>query len=59
MICPLGVNIRIGKITDDIRAQRKEYFENHNTFEDDICRENCLDICIFYNNKWRDYHENI
>lgn len=44
----------IGKINNnirEIREQRKHWFENHNCFEDDICKNNCLDVCIDYNNK--------
>jgi len=30
---------------------------NHNSFNDKICRKNCLDVCIDYNNKFRGYHD--
>jgi hypothetical protein len=38
------------------REERKTWFENHDTLKDKICKENCLDVCIDYNNKWREYH---
>jgi MoaA/NifB/PqqE/SkfB family radical SAM enzyme len=46
----------IGRLTSNVRQDRKTWFENHNTFKDKICKENCLDVCIDYNNKWREYH---
>jgi molybdenum cofactor biosynthesis enzyme MoaA len=38
------------KTISDIRNERKEWFENHNSFEDEICKTNCLDVCIDHNN---------
>mgnify|MGYP005839455493 CR=1 FL=1 len=46
----------IGKINNDFRNERLEYFKNTNTFKDKICRENCLDVCIDYNNIADYYH---
>lgn len=40
----------IGEMTDDFRQQRLEWFKNHNAFADKICRNNCLDVCVHYNN---------
>lgn len=34
-----------------IRLERKKWFDNMNTYENEICRKNCLDVCIDYNNK--------
>jgi molybdenum cofactor biosynthesis enzyme MoaA len=42
----------IGKVGDNIREERKEWFLNHNCYEDKICQNNCLDVCVEYNNKW-------
>lgn len=44
----------IGRIGANMRQERLEWFNNHNTFEDPICRKNCLDVCVDYNNKFRD-----
>ena len=41
----------IGKIGPDMRSQRIEWSETHNTFQDPICRANCLDVCVDHNNK--------
>ncbi len=40
----------IGNINDNFRKERFHYFNNMDTFEDKICKENCLDVCIDYNN---------
>lgn len=45
----------IGRIDGDIRNERKDWFLNHNCYEDPICKKNCLDVCINYNNKWMHY----
>jgi len=41
----------IGKIGPNMRAERIAWSEYHNTFEDPICRANCLDVCVAHNNK--------
>lgn len=43
----------IGKIGQDMRQTRVKWFEEHNCQRDDICRNNCLDVCIDYNNKYQ------
>lgn len=40
----------IGKISKDVRKDRAEWMENHDTHSDHICLKNCLDVCIDYNN---------
>lgn len=41
----------IGKVNPFVREERKLWYETHNCFHDKICRNNCLDVCIDYNNK--------
>lgn len=41
----------IGKVSPEMRQDRMNWIKSHNTFEDKICRNNCLDVCISYNNK--------
>jgi len=41
----------IGEIGPDMRAERIAWSLTHNTFEDPICRANCLDVCVDHNNK--------
>lgn len=46
----------IGKVNGsikNIRAERMAWFESHDCYKDDICRNNCLDVCVDYNNKVR------
>ena len=47
----------IGKVNSHMREERIRWAEKHDTFKDNICRKNCLDVCIDYNNKYREYHE--
>ncbi len=42
----------IGIVSDKMRQERKDFLENHNTYKDPVCRKNCLDVCIDYNNKY-------
>ena len=48
----------IKKLVDTIPGgcncdHRKDWFNKHNCFKDKICRNNCLDVCIDYNNKFQ------
>lgn len=40
-----------GKTISQIRMEREAFMESHNTFADPVCRKNCLDVCIDFNNK--------
>lgn len=40
----------IGKINNNTRQDRKRWYEDHNSWNDTICRKNCLDVCIQFNN---------
>ena len=46
----------IGKVSERMRIERVEWFKGHDCFKDDICRNNCLDVCIDYNNKYSDLY---
>lgn len=35
----------IGKVNVDMRQERLEWFKTHNSYEDPICKKNCLDVC--------------
>jgi molybdenum cofactor biosynthesis enzyme MoaA len=39
------------KTLTEIKKERKKWFEKTNTYNDPICRKNCLDVCIDHNNK--------
>jgi len=46
----------IGEMRDlkSVRQSRKDFYEKHNTSCDEICKKNCLDVCVDYNNKVRE-----
>ena len=48
----------IGKFKnlETVRQERKEWSEKHDCMKDPICKNNCLDVCREYSNKWREYH---
>jgi MoaA/NifB/PqqE/SkfB family radical SAM enzyme len=41
----------IGKISENIRQERLNWYETHDCYNDPICKNNCLDVCVDYNNK--------
>jgi molybdenum cofactor biosynthesis enzyme MoaA len=43
----------IGRFTteENVRRERAEWVYAHNCHDDPICRANCLDVCVDYNNK--------
>jgi len=47
----------IGKVGPNMRQERIDWINNHDTHNDPICKNNCLDVCIDYNNKWSQFHE--
>jgi sulfatase maturation enzyme AslB (radical SAM superfamily) len=46
----------IGRVGPNMREDRKAWSESHDCQQDKICKDNCLDVCIDYNNKFREYH---
>jgi len=47
----------IGKVGPNMRQERYEWFNKHDTYKDKICRDNCLDTCVDYNNRYKHFHE--
>lgn len=47
----------IGKVSHNMREERKKWFENHNSLSDPICSKMCLDVCREANNKYREFHK--
>jgi molybdenum cofactor biosynthesis enzyme MoaA len=43
---------QIGVVSDKMRDERYEWYLSHDTHTDKICKKNCLDVCIDYNNKF-------
>lgn len=46
----------IGKVSDNMRAERAAWSGEHNCHNDPICRKNCLDVCIDYNNRYAKFN---
>lgn len=44
---------------EKIRNERKEWIRTNNTHDNPICKKNCLDVCIDYNNKVKVLNDNI
>jgi molybdenum cofactor biosynthesis enzyme MoaA len=45
----------IGKVSPNMREERKQWCETHDCFKDKICRQNCLDVCVAYNDTCMNY----
>ena len=43
----------------EIREQRQWWYLTHNCYEDKICKNNCLDVCRTYNNKYAEFRKEI
>lgn len=41
----------VGDVGPGMRQERLGWFERHDSHKDPICRRNCLDVCVLYNNK--------
>lgn len=37
---------------EQVMQERYEWFAKHDCHRDNICKNNCLDVCVDYNNKW-------
>ena len=49
----------IGEVSQNMRQERLRWYQDHNCFNDEICRKNCLDVCIDYNNKVLDINTHL
>jgi len=41
----------IGQLNDNTRQQRWDWYKTHDTHKDQICKQNCLDVCVDFNNR--------
>ena len=41
----------IGSVGDNMRSERIAWYKRHDTHTDNICKRNCLDVCVAYCNK--------
>jgi len=46
----------IGKVGENMREERKAWYDKTNTHENPICKSQCLDVCSFYNNQYDKFH---
>ena len=46
----------ICKVGPDMRQKRIDWLKNHDSFKDPICKANCLDTCVLYNNRYAELH---
>lgn len=46
----------IGKVGPNMRQERIDWIKKHDIHKDTICKNNCLDVCIDYNNRFRGIH---
>jgi cyclic pyranopterin phosphate synthase len=51
----------IGKINNiyDVTNERKQYYIKSNCHNDKICKKNCLDVCIDYNNRVKELNKKL
>lgn len=49
----------IGKVGPNMRKERYKFMKTFDTHKDPICMKNCLDVCISYNNKVKEYQPNL
>ena len=55
--CPIYMREQgepIGEVGPDMRAERGVWAKEHDVQADPICKKNCLDFCIEYNNRFRE-----
>lgn len=45
----------IGKLDKNTRIDRHNWFLKHDCCKDKICKNNCLDVCIDYNNRYKKF----
>lgn len=46
----------VGDVGPNMRQERIKWLNSHDTYKDQICKKNCLDVCVDYNNKWREFN---
>jgi hypothetical protein len=47
----------IGRLGPNVREERAAWIAQHDSLNDPICRSNCLDVCVAYNNCASETHE--
>ena len=59
-VFPCIISLREGaepicEVGENMREKRIEWMKKYKTFENDICRKNCLDACVAINNRIEEY----
>lgn len=49
----------IGNIGENMRKERLEWYLKHDCYKDKICRNNCLDVCVDYNNRVKELNKQL
>ena len=49
----------IGLVHKNMRNERFIWYIWHNCYEDKICKNNCLDVCVDYNNRVKELNKHI
>ena len=47
----------IGKVGPTMREDRVKWYNKRDTHKDPICKKNCLDVCVDYNNKFEEQNK--
>lgn len=47
----------VGKVNENMREDKIKWMKQHDSYNDPICRKNCLDVCCDFNNKCREYQK--
>lgn len=45
------------KIGPNMRKERYDFMQKFDTHKDPICKKNCLDVCVAYNNKFKELND--
>jgi MoaA/NifB/PqqE/SkfB family radical SAM enzyme len=48
----------IGEVGPNMRQERLDWFNKTDTHKNKICKNNCLDVCQDFNNKWEEFRKN-
>ncbi len=49
----------IGRVSNNMRQERYQWWLSHNSHKDPICKQNCLDVCIDYNNQVNEINQKV
>ena len=47
----------IGEVSENMREEREKWYKEHDSLKDPICRRICLDTCVAYNDRAREFEQ--